>query len=137
MPKPEIIQAVNRWLEFADGDLRSAQAHLEHSDLPPRVACFLSQQAAEKAIKAALVWLEADFPKSHDIEELVAMLPSGWKIKSHILSLAWLSEWAVEGRYPGDLPDATQDDAKNSVELADFALRSIIIDLIERGYRGK
>ena len=121
-------------MEYADGDLQSAKVHITHSDLPPRIACFLAQQAAEKALKAALVWLEKDFPWSHDLEELTALLPEGWQIKTRISDLAWLSEWAVEGRYPGDLPDATLDDAKNSVELARDTFHSILADLKSQGY---
>ena len=44
-----------RWLNFAYDDLRTAEACFELKDLPPRQTCYLSQQAAEKAIKALLI----------------------------------------------------------------------------------
>jgi hypothetical protein len=39
-------------------------------------ACFHAQQATEKALKALLVALGIDFPRSHALERLLALLPA-------------------------------------------------------------
>lgn len=43
-----------RWLRFAREDLENAEVELELGR-PPRFVCFDAQQAAEKAIKAAVI----------------------------------------------------------------------------------
>jgi HEPN domain-containing protein len=51
-----------RWLAYAHSALDAGLALLRAQDHYPRQACFLAQQAAEKALKAILVLLEANFP---------------------------------------------------------------------------
>ena len=43
----------------------------------PRHACWLSQQAAEKALKAALVLERVEFPFTHDLDALRNLLRCG------------------------------------------------------------
>ena len=47
-----------RWLAYARSDLNAARALLRDPDYYPRQVCFLSQQAAEKALKAVFVLLD-------------------------------------------------------------------------------
>jgi HEPN domain-containing protein len=80
--------------------------------------CLAAQQAAEKAIKAVLVAADVDFPRTHDLERLLALLPRGTRLQAAELDLAGLSGWSVAGRYPGNLPDATFEDAEEAVAVA-------------------
>ena len=48
---------------------------LESASIVPRHVCWLAQQAAEKAIKAVLVFLQIDFPRSHDLDALRNLAP--------------------------------------------------------------
>ena len=61
MSAPELVSEANRWLRFATEDLKVAQNLLASNESAPRHICFLAQQAAEKALKAALVLEEMDF----------------------------------------------------------------------------
>jgi HEPN domain-containing protein len=133
MSDPETRAEARRWLQFAGEDLCVAQTILKQETGAPRHACWLAQQAAEKAIKAALVFLQTDFPKSHDLDALRNLLPDEWRIKSDFPDLADLTEWAVEARYPGDWPDAMPADARKAVEQAGAILRSIADELGKRG----
>ena len=81
----------------------------------PRHICFLAQQAAEKALKAALVLEEMDFPFRHDLDALRNLLPNTWPVRREHSDLAQLTEWAVEARYPGDWEEATAMDAEQAV----------------------
>lgn len=116
MSEPERLRETGRWLRFAHDDQRGAEALLEREDVPPRLTCFLAQQAAEKAIKAALIFLQIEFPFRHDLDLLRTLLPDGWTLKKTPTGLGALSAWAVRGRYPGDLPEATQEVAEAAVE---------------------
>lgn len=77
-----------------------------------------AQQATEKAIKAVLVAGDVDFPRTHDLERLVALLPPESRLRISELEFAALSGWSVAARYPGNLPDATSDDAAEAVTVA-------------------
>lgn len=55
MNDPELVDEARRWLRFATEDLDVAQRLLIADEAPSRHACSLAQQAAEKALKAALV----------------------------------------------------------------------------------
>ena len=58
---------VDAWLVKADGDLRMARFALTTKDPLLDQACFHSQQAVEKALKAPLVAAEQAVPKTHDL----------------------------------------------------------------------
>jgi HEPN domain-containing protein len=106
------------WLSFSLSDLQAAQKLLEDPQHYPRQVCFLSQQSAEKALKAVLVYLEIDFPLTHDLDRLREMIPVGWKVKEQFPQLYGLTIWAIESRYPGDMPDVTDSDAQSAVQAA-------------------
>jgi len=127
---------VKRWLRYAREDLQTAEEMLEQSDMIPRHACWLSQQAAEKALKAILIHLEIDFPWSHNLDALRNLSPEGWGIKDKQPNLGELTEWASEARYPGDLPDAMVGDARAAVEKARAVWTSVCDDFGEHGFEG-
>lgn len=123
-----------RWLQYAWEDLAMAELVEASTQLAPRIACFQSQQAVEKAIKGALTFLGIAFPRTHDIETLFELMPNDWQIRSAFPDLPELSQWAIEARYPGDWPDATPEDAREAVKLARAVVESIEHDLIQHGF---
>ncbi|CAN5549218.1 MAG: HEPN domain-containing protein [Actinomycetota bacterium] len=133
MSDPELVREVARWLRHARDDLTVAELILDHGQVP-RAACFNAQQCAEKAIKGSLVFLQIPFRKIHDLEALCKELPDGWSLAEDPARLSDLSEWAVEPRYPGDLPGATEADAKAAVEEARDAYETTPEDLARHGY---
>jgi HEPN domain-containing protein len=132
MSSPETLGDVRRWLRFAREDLEAAEALLADEACIPRHVCWLAQQAAEKALKAALVSEEIHFPFRHDLDALRNLLPDGWDTKRECADLAELTEWAVEARYPGDWPDATLDDARRAARQGRQVYESVIADLEKR-----
>ena len=68
-------------------------------------ACFHAQQAAEKALKALLVWLGIEFPRTHVLERIADLLPADITTTLDREALISLSPWAVAGRYPEDISD--------------------------------
>ena len=102
MSDPEYLQEVKRWLVYAREDLQTAKLILDHQTIAYRHICGLSQQAAENALKAILIFLQIEFPRTHDLDVLRNLIPSDWSVKQSHPDLAVLTEWAVESRYPGD-----------------------------------
>lgn len=114
-----------RWLEFADDDLAVAKTIKENRQLPGRLACFHCQQAAEKAIKALLIFHNIDFPRTHDLNLLLRLVKNGSPLKTHCPDLTGLIVFAAEARYPGDYPDATTANVNDAVITADRVLELV------------
>lgn len=126
-------QEALRWLRFADEDLAAAKSLASDASVPARQACYFAQQAAEKAIKAALVLMDIDPPRTHSLDALRDTLPGGWGIQTAFTDLAWLSEWNASGRYPGDWPEARNEDAERAIAEAGAVISSIRGDFARRG----
>ena len=107
-----------RWLRYAAEDLRTAETLLSQPHVAPRHTCWFAQQAVEKALKAVLVYLQIDFPRTHDLDALRNLVPDGWQFKEAAPDLASLTEWAVEACYPGHWPEATNTEADTAFEQA-------------------
>ena len=118
------------WLHKADDDLGLAEHLLGESSLYPDAIAFHCQQAAEKYLKALLVWREIPFPKTHDIKALLNLIETADATLAESLQDAVaLTSYGVEIRYPGDRPDATPEDAREAVELA-RKVRKAIFDAL-------
>ena len=77
MNDPDIVvQEALRWLRFSAEDLDVAQRLLADRSSAPRFVCWLSQQSAEKALKAALELEAIDYPYTHDLNALRNLLPN-------------------------------------------------------------
>lgn len=133
MNETERLEEARRWLRYAREDLIAAEAMIGQQAMVPRHACWLAQQSVEKALKAVLVFLQIDFPRRHDLDVLRNLVPDDWQLKQDHPDLADLTEWAVEARYPGDWPDATEADARSAVDQAHAVWRSICADFAQRG----
>jgi HEPN domain-containing protein len=72
------------------------------------------QQAAEKALKAVLVFEQIAFPYTHNLTTLSNPIPDEWSVAQAEADLERLSEYAVESRYPGDLPEITSTEAEEA-----------------------
>lgn len=114
----EVHELAGEWLRFAREDREgSAEMLKDRAHHRPRHVCFAGQQAAEKAIKAVCVAAQIPFPFTHDLEKLTAVLGEAYRVSHTSGDLKWLSQWAVEHRYPGeDEPD--WPDANRAVEIA-------------------
>lgn len=118
MSKKDRISEGQLWLRYATEDLAGAVRGLTQEGCPPRHVCSFAQQAAEKALKAALLLEDKDFPFRHDLVGLMRLLPETWPLRRARTELAQLARWAVESRYPGDWMEATEMDAEQAVAWA-------------------
>ena len=78
MQTTEVFTETARWLRYAEEDLITAETLLAQAHIPPRQACWFAQQAAEKALKAVLIFLQIDFPRTHDLNLLRNLVPNSW-----------------------------------------------------------
>ena len=75
MNATEQLAETDRWFLYPEEDLTTAETLLRQPHIVPRHVCWFDQQAAEKTLKAVLVFLQIDFPRTHDLEVLRNMVP--------------------------------------------------------------
>lgn len=127
------VQEALRWLQYARQDLKSVEKILSEGGFVLRHACFWSQQAAEKALKAIFIYEQIDYPWRHDLDALRVLLPEGWAVKKEHVDLSRLTEWAVEARYPGEWGEPTLKEAQDAFEQARKIVESIDAEFKHRG----
>lgn len=87
---------------------------------------FHAQQAAEKFFKAFLVQHQIEFPKTHDLEQLIELIAQVNKpLAVSLQSVTALNPLGVEVRYPGDVPAMSREEAENAVHLASSVREAI------------
>lgn len=109
---------IERWLIKADHDLLTAKTMLGVEGTTD-VVCFHAQQCAEKCLKAYLVFVDRDFPKTHDLQNLLKLCadhdPSFASMED---DARILSDYAVEVRYVDDWRTIESEEAVNAMEMA-------------------
>jgi HEPN domain-containing protein len=93
-------------------------------------ACFHCQQAAEKSLKAFLVWNEREPPRTHALGLLLdAGLACEARLEEHRAHCERLTAYAVEIRYPDSAAEPTPEKAVAAFEAAE-ALVSFILGIV-------
>ena len=76
---------------------------------------------------------EIDYPFTHDLNALCNLLQNSWPLPFDHSELAELTEWAVEARYPGEWPEATDSDAIRAESQARTACDFVVAEFRRRG----
>lgn len=139
MTPPEQIkrELVRQWLDKGEEDFGLIR-HLTAEQYPYVGAIgFHAQQAAEKFLKALLVRHQIEFPKTHNLGELLDLIAAtDAALADSLRNVTALNPYGVDTRYPGDFLELTPADAKEAVELASRtrdAVRSALKDYIGNG----
>ena len=87
-------------LNMAGKDLKALQGMMDVNTFANEIFGFHAQQAVEKALKAWLSLVGVDYPRIHDLEELLALLESsGDTVPKLFYALIDLTDFAVQFRY--------------------------------------
>ncbi len=127
MRKPEnIIAVVREWVTKADNDLKTSKQTLKlDEDSPTDTICFHAQQCVEKYIKALMVLNQIPFPKTHNLIELLNLLPTKYHSLLSKDEQQLLTVYATVTRYPGDYEDIPLSEAKAAVRVANKVRKAI------------
>ncbi len=129
---------VKKWLQYAEEDLLAAEKIIQFNYAPPRLSCFLAQQSVEKAIKAILIYLQKPFPKTHDLDRLLILIPDDWSFRNKYTDLSFLTDWSQVERYPDTVFDASEEateiDAIEAVQQARDIFELVVNDFIAKGF---
>jgi len=127
MPNTEDIRAVAlQWIKKAENDLKNAVHTLKlGEDCPTDTVSFHAQQCVEKYLKGLLSFRGIDFPKTHNITELVALLPASTPVDLAPEEQELLTDYATVTRYPGDYDEIPLAEAKRAVKIARRVRRDV------------
>ncbi len=119
--RPNQSTIIRQWIQKAENDFISAKTlYAELENCPYDTICFHAQQCIEKYIKALLLHQKINFPKSHDVGELMELLPKEYKIPLTPEEQAKVTYYAVAGRYPVDgMVDISRQDAECAIQMAE------------------
>lgn len=106
----------SEWIEKAEGDYHTALREYRARKFPNYDAAgFHAQQCIEKYMKAVLQKNENPIQKIHDLlaifESVRSYIPT---LEMHRESLAFLNQFSVAYRYPGE--SAERDQAQKAIE---------------------
>jgi HEPN domain-containing protein len=129
MKPPDKIrdEFVRQWLLKAEEDVNAAKSLITYGMTFLTTVCFHSQQAAEKYLKAFLTYHQVEFPKTHDIDELLDLVAGvNKKLAESLRDTIVLTNYGVDVRYPGDLPDVSSKEAQQAIQLAEKVRDSVL-----------
>lgn len=90
------------WVRKAETDAEMARLGASATKSPRDAVCFHCQQIAERYLKAVLQESGLPITRTHDLESLLAdLVPHFPSLRRLRRGLAFLSNFAVETRYPG------------------------------------
>jgi HEPN domain-containing protein len=87
-------------------------------EAPTDTICFHAQQCVEKYLKALLVSLFIPFPKTHDVSELLGLIPGDLRPELEVSVQKRLTEYAIAPRYPNAGLDISIREARKAVAVA-------------------
>jgi len=112
---------VKDWFAKAANDLKIARREMEARDAASDAVCFHFQQAAEKVLKAWLVWHDVQYKPTHNIEVLLAACEKIDPDFRQLRDVEALTPYAVEIRYADDFYMPTADEMHEAAGLAQAA----------------
>jgi len=113
------FEFVKPWIQRAENDISSAYLLTEKMyPVPTEIVCFHCQQAAEKYLKAFLVYNDLEPPKTHDLIELAKLCSNYDKDFPVIIpKCEYLIPFAVQTRYPSKI-EIEEEDMKKALAFA-------------------
>jgi HEPN domain-containing protein len=124
----EKIKEIQLWLIKSQHDLGSAERLMEGDEPYLDTAVYHCQQAAEKAIKAYLIYRDVVFEKTHNLVVLLfACIPFEPRLNQWKEVAETLSPYAAEFRYPRETMEPTKEEAQEAIimtkEIVDFIIK--------------
>lgn len=118
-PDTKDLGTPEEWLKRARSNLAIAKQP-KPEDVYWEDLCFEAQQAAEKALKAVLLFKNIQFRFVHDLAELLTLLErNSILFPENIRSAAELTDFSVEARYPGPSETVTEEEFKEAFQIAE------------------
>ncbi|MCJ7443666.1 MAG: HEPN domain-containing protein [Methanotrichaceae archaeon] len=129
--RPDSLEEGLRWFRQAKRDLDDAQYNYDGGRF--NLSCFLSQQAAEKALKAYLYSLGEELVLGHSVAKLLKEASNHDPTYRELRKVSGLDKYYVPTRYPNGLPGGVPYEAFDEVDASRaMELASELIGYIEK-----
>lgn len=107
------------WFKIGEEEFKFGKSALEEFQAFYPQVCFQFQQAVEKYLKGFLVFQKKDFPKIHDLVELIKLCA---KLDKDFLKFlektSILTQYYLISRYPIEYRPAGKKEAREAFEIA-------------------
>jgi len=110
----KLAQLLSHWKIKADNDIKTIENELESNDPVTDSICYHAQQAAEKYLKLFLVSKGIEPAKSHNIAFLKNECEKTTPELSQLSDIEYLTDYAVDLRYPDNFYIPNLDEAKEA-----------------------
>jgi HEPN domain-containing protein len=123
---PEVLEILTQWVRKAEHDLEAARRIMAVEEgCPYDAVCFHCQQVVEKYLKAFLTLLGIQAPRTHNLDELAALLPPGKLLSVSARDLAAMNPYAVDVRYAYDWEQPLRQDAIRALQMAETVRKEV------------
>ena len=120
------MPGVKDWIAKASGDLKAAKKLVKDDDDTLDSAAYFTQQTAEKAFKAYLIFKQQPVPKTHDLEKLLKDCMKHDNRFDHLREDAEvLAPYATYSRYPDDRFNIDREEVDEAIKRAERILRFV------------
>ena len=125
-------QIVGDWLQRAQEDEQNITALIRDKNVSPSLVCFISQQMAEKYLKALLLFCSGDYPRIHDLTRLGILIEEHIKEAKELKeSFTVLNSYYIGTRYATDFPEGftwnMAEEAFGAAEkIKEFVIQEIV-----------
>lgn len=119
------------WAREAEYDLMRARRALEQGDYA--LCAFMPQQAAEKALKAAIIALRRELPpRTHDLTRLYQELRGVVQLPDDVVeNLPTLSQYYITSRYPNAGLEVPSESFTRTQAEAALRITETVVRLVE------
>ncbi len=113
------IDFIKEWIYEANNDLGLAEFVIDNDGKYYDLVCFHCQQAAEKYLKAYIIYLRLHYEKVHDLKYLLNVIGKKRDVPKKLKKYAdLLNEYTIDSRYPDYWHDPTLDETKECIKAA-------------------
>ncbi len=120
---------IEKWMIKADNDLRTISNELSSKEPVTDTICYHSQQAVEKYLKLFLVSKNIEPIKTHNIAILLQKCKEFDPIFDELKGIEYLTDYAVELRYPDSFYVPEIEEAKEAFKDAK-KVKKIVLELL-------
>lgn len=130
MNHPDVT--VRWWCLKADNDLKNACHEIEHEDSALDTVCFHAQQAAEKYLKAYLVFSDKEIPRTHLLIRLIKECIDIDPVFQELVNkeVDELTDYAVDIRYADDFYIPDIEEAREAIRKAEIVRNFVLSRLV-------
>ncbi len=129
---------IKAWLDKAGTDLGAARLLLPHGERFYDICGFHAQQAAEKFLKAFLIYHDIEPPPTHHIRRILSVVSAiDATLAGSVREADDPTPYAVQARYPGGSPEPDEPEARRLLKLASIVEGEVLGRLSPYLFRGK